>query len=229
MATRRALSKDGSIHVTDEIYNTRISATGFVLTLIGTVVLLSPPIREGEWLRTAALGIFCFGVLSVFATSMFHHGIDANTSTESFLRLIDYLAIYLQIAGTFTPFCLLVVRGAFGFTCLAVVWFLAFLGMMLKLFNPRLPRWVDMIFYIGMGWLGLFIVYPLYQALPLAALVLLILGGLFFTGGSFIYYFEKPNPRPGRFGFHEIWHLHVLGGSASHFLMMYFYILPVEK
>lgn len=226
---RRALSKDGSVHVTDEVCNAWISGVGAVLSLIGTSFLLYPVILEGAWWHVVAFSIYCFGVLSVFVTSTLHHGFDGSAATDRFFRLVDYLAIYFKIAGTFAPFCLIVLKGAVGFTCLAVVWFVAFLGMMLKLFNPRLPRWVDMGFYIGMGWMGLFIVYPLFQVLPINAILLLILGGVFFSGGSFIYYFEKPNPWPGRFGFHEIWHCHVLAGSICHFTLMYFYILPFGR
>jgi hemolysin III len=129
-----------------------------------------------------------------------------------------------MIAGTFTPFCLILMKNPLGWTVLGLIWTLAVLGIALKAIFPHVPRWLMTSLFIGMGWMGILIVKPVYQAIHWQGFLFLLLGGIFYTVGGLIYGLEKPNPIPGKFGFHEIWHCFVLAGAASHFYLMYFYL-----
>ncbi len=215
------LSKDGSVHVTDEVYNTWISGVGAMLTLLGITHLLWRSYAIGSALHLISFVVYGLGVLSVFVTSALHHGVNGTPRTNYVLRQLDYCAIFLMIAGTFTPFCLLLVKNSLGQRTLILVWALAALGIGSKAFYPQLPKWATLVMTIGMGWLGLMLVKPVYTAVHLQGLVGLIAGGLFFTIGGLIFGLEKPNPFPGKFGFHEIWHCCVVAGAASHFSVMY--------
>jgi hemolysin III len=218
---RPGLSKDGSVHVTDEVYNTLISGLGAVLTLFGVAHLLWRSYAIGSLLHALSFLVYGVGVLSVFVSSALHHGVDGSPRTNWILRQLDYFAIFLMIAGTFTPFCLLFVRSPLGVHVLELVWALAAVSIASKAIYPALPKWVTLAMALGMGWSGLLLVDALYASTHLSGVVALALGGLFFTGGGLIFALEKPNPFPGRFGFHEIWHSCVLAGAACHFSIMY--------
>lgn len=224
----RTLSKDGSPLVTDEFYNTLLSSLGAILSAVGLFFLIFSAIKNHQTGPVIAFSVYGATLLFLFIASALHHGINGSEETEHFLRQLDYYAIFLTIAGTFTPFCLILLKNKLGWRILALMWLLALVGIGLKTFYHHLPKWIWISFYMGMGWLGLVIVKPFYQMMP-QGLVLLILGGLFFTIGGIIYFLEKPNPFPGKFGFHEIWHLFVLAGTASHFCLMYFYLLPYSQ
>ncbi len=221
----RTLSKDGSLHVTDEICNTLISSVGALLSLAGTILLITFSVQAHKFWQILSFSIYGPTVIFVFLSSALHHGIDGSEKTEHLLRQLDYYAIFLAIAGTVTPFCLILFRNNRGWSLLGLVWSLALAGIVLKTFFHHLPKWVWVGIYIGMAWSSLVILYPLYRLMP-TGLEMILAGGLFFMVGSAIYYLEKPNPFPGKFGFHEIWHLFVVAGMASNFSVMYFYLLP---
>lgn len=166
-------------------------------------------------------------MIFVFLSSALHHGINGSEKTEHFLRQLDYCAIFLSIAGTFTPFCILLLKPPLGLWLLGLVWLLALAGIILKAYFPHLPKAIWVSFYLFMGGLGLLVSFPLYRLAP-GALGYLVLGGFFFMMGAGIYFYEKPNPLPGKFGFHEIWHLFVVAGSVAHFSAIYFYLLPLR-
>ncbi len=211
------LSKDGSTHVTDEFYNTLISSLGAVLILGGTAYLLYRSMQLHSSRHAIGAAVYGVGALSVFVSSALHHGVDGSPRTNFLLRQVDYLAIFLMISGTFTPFCLLVLPADAGRQTLWLVWILATLGIATKALCPPLPKWVTLAMTLGMGWLGLLLVQPVYQAMAWPGLAGLALGGACFTIGGAIFGLERPNPRPGRFGFHEIWHCLVVSGAMCHF------------
>mmetsp|Transcript_16807 Transcript_16807/g.23795 ORF Transcript_16807/g.23795 Transcript_16807/m.23795 type:complete len:155 (+) Transcript_16807:266-730(+) len=144
------------------------------------------------------------------------------------LRMLDYLAIYPLIAGTFTPLCLVFFHNSVvGWCFFGVVWALAIAGMiMTATMFGMIPKWFSMTTYVTLGWLGACMIGWLSKEVSNGAIVLLGLGGIFYTVGGYVYTSEKPNPVPGVFGFHEIWHIAVIFGAASHWFMMYFYVLP---
>lgn len=160
-----------------------------------------------------------------------HHSINSTEKVEARLRLLDYAAIYPLIAGTFTPFCLVVLHDSpVGWAFFGVAWGLALLGVALTavLGVERIPRWLSMTLYVTLGWLGVFLACWLGPALGPAGLTVFMLGGISYTAGGYVYVTEKPNPYPGRFGFHEIWHIAVILGAFFHYACMYFFVLPWE-
>lgn len=214
------LSKDESLHVTDEFYNTLIASTGAFLSILGSWFLIHRAVISGSFWATLSFFLYGIGITSMFITSALHHGINGSPRVNHWLRQLDYITIFLTIAGSFTPFCLIHLRNPLGWTTLAITWTLAIIGMTLKALIPKIPKWVMLSFYIGMGWVAALIAQPILPFIHVRGLFFLFLGGVFFTGGGLIYYFEKPNPIPGRFGFHEIWHCCVLAGISSHFYIM---------
>ncbi len=214
------LSKDGSTRVTDEIYNTIISSFGALLAVIGVALLISKAFMANRPGYVIGFSIYGFGLINMFVSSALHHGVNGSAKTNHFLRQLDYFSIFVMIAGTFTPFCMILLRNSLGWTVLGLIWTLAIIGIVLKAIFPHVSRWLLTSLYLGMGWLGLLIAKPIYQAVRWPGLLAFILGGLFYSVGGVIYALEKPNPIPGKFGFHEIWHCFVLAGAASHFYIM---------
>lgn len=221
----RRLSKDGSVHVTDEFYNTAISSFGALVSLIGITFLVFKARQLNLYWHAWGFLVYGFGLVLMFLSSALHHGINGSPRTDFHLRQLDYYAIFVMIAGTFTPFCLVLMRNSFGNTILTLVWTLAVLGIFLKIIFPHIHRYYLTGIYIFMGWLGVLLIKPMYEALHIHGLTIFFLGGIFFTVGGAIYALEKPNPFPGRFGFHEIWHCFVFAGAASHFYAIWL-LLP---
>lgn len=220
------LSKDGSVHVTDEVINTVTHMSGAVFSLLGMVLLVVNAASQGDPWKIAAFSIYGFSLLLLFVSSTFHHGLNLSPRLNSFFRLFDYVAIYALIAGSYTPICLVVNRNIWGWSVFGVVWAIAAVGIVIKSVFQNLPRWVSHTLYLSMSWVGIVLMVRSIPLFGLSGFALLLGGGIFYTVGAAIYYFEKPNPVPGKFGFHEIWHLFVLAGAFLHYLFMYFVVLP---
>ena len=137
---------------------------------------------------------------------------------------MDHAMIHVLIASTYTPVCLIPLRGVWGWSLLGMIWSLAIFGILLKIFWKNLPDWFSVTFYIFMGWLSVVAIWPMIQTNQIGALVWIFIGGFFYTIGAIIHILKKPNPIPKVVGAHEIFHLFVLLGSAAHFWVMYNYI-----
>jgi len=174
-----------------------------------------------------SFSIYGTSLIALFLASTLHHGINTSKRVEFILRLFDYFSINSLIAGTFTPLCLIFLRNWLGWTVLGVIWFLASIGIVIKAIIPKIPKWFTNTLYITMGWIGITIAIPLFKIINWQGIGLLLLGGIFYTAGFIIYNIEKPNPIKGKFGFHEIWHIFVLLGAASHYFMMLSIVLPL--
>ena len=148
----------------------------------------------------------------------------SNPRVTLWLRKLDHSAIYLLIAGTYTPICVHFFTGFWRWGILAVVWSLALAGITLKLFIIRLPRGVTAGIYLLMGWLAVIALRPMLAAMPLGALAWLLAGGLLFSLGALVYIFKRPNFFPGVFGFHEVWHIFVILGCLAHFILVAAYV-----
>lgn len=219
---QQKLSKDKSVHVTDEVINTLTSSIGAVLSLIGCALLIYREQYDGHLTRTIGFGVYGFALINMFVASALHHGVNGSERVNHFLRQLDYFAIFIMIAGTFTPFCIIFLENPMRISMLILVWALAIIGIALKALRPGVSKRVTLSFYIGMGWLAVVLAKPIFESLTWHGILALAMGGFFFTVGGLIYGLEKPNPIPGKFGFHEIWHLFVLAGAGSHFYIMYF-------
>ena len=198
---------------------------GAIAAAVGLALLLYLGRQSGQAL--ASLAIYGFTLVLMFSASAAYHLIKSGPRVALFLRKLDHSAIYLLIAGTYTPICLHFFTDPWRFGTLVVIWSLAFIGIIVKLFVIHAPRWLNAGIYLLMGWLSVAAIQEIITALPSGALAWLLLGGLFFTGGAVIYILKKPDLFPGVFGFHEVWHIFVILGAFSHFILMAAYIAPV--
>lgn len=203
-------------------------AAGLFLSVAGLVLLVTyAALDEKPW-HIVSFSIFGMSLILLYTASSLYHLLPVGERTIAILRRIDHIMIYILIAGTYTPVCLVALRGPWGWSLFGTVWGLALGGIVLKLFWMSAPRWFSTVIYLGMGWLVVIALAPLIDVMPPGGVIWLSVGGMFYTVGAVIYAVKKPNIIPGVFGFHELWHLFVMAGSFSHFWVMLQYILPLE-
>jgi hemolysin III len=166
------------------------------------------------------------GFSTLYAASTVYHWAFAPFVWRVRLNRLDHVAVFLLIAGTYTPICLVTLQGPWGWTMLGVVWSAALAGTIVKLGFASLPRWISTGLYLAMGWVAVFAIVPIARVVPVPGVLWLVAGGLLYTAGAIVYAIRRPDPYPRVFGFHEIFHLFVLAGSASHFVFMLRYVAP---
>jgi len=194
---------------------------GVVLGILGAAALLVRAADVGGAGRMAVFAIYAASMIALYTASTLYHCVNTSVRGRMNLRRLDHASIYLLIAGSYTPVCLLVLRGALGWTLFGVIWALALAGTVLSVAWIMAPRWLTAGIYLAMGWLAIFAVYPLSQLLPGKGMALLVAGGLLYTVGGVLYGLKWPGRNNPKFGCHEIFHLFILAGSVAHFLMMY--------
>lgn len=178
--------------------------------------------------KEAALAVYGVSLLLMFTASAAYHLIRARPAVDRILRKLDHAAIYLLIAGTYTPICTHYFRGSWRWGVMGVVWTMAFAGVALKMFFIKTPRRLNTALYLLMGWTSVAAVTEIVATLPMAAIVWLVLGGLFFTVGAAVYIAKRPNFYPRVFGFHELWHVFVILGCACHFIVIAAFVAPLK-
>jgi len=199
--------------------------TAAVFAAAGLVALVA--VGWGNIAKTIALSIYGATLLVLFSASASYHLVRARPSGLSVLRKLDHAAIYLLIAGTYTPFCVLAFEGFWRWGFLAVVWSLALIGVLTKLLMMGAPRWLSTGLYLILGWLSMAAVGEMLRVLPAGALAWLLAGGVIYSLGAVIYIFKAFDLWPGRFGFHEIWHIFVILGALAHFIAVVAYVAPL--
>jgi hemolysin III len=162
--------------------------------------------------------IYGTSLILLFSASAAYHMATARPKVQEMLHRLDHSAIFLLIAGTYTPFCMLAFTGFWRWGLLSIVWAFALIGILLKVFVPGMPRWLHTGPYIVMGWLGVMAAGQLFKALSAWVLVWILIGGVIYTLGAVIYATKKLDLFPGKFGFHELWHVFVLLGALAHFV-----------
>ena len=190
---------------------------GAIAALVGTIVLLT---ESGAGAARLALSVYGASLISLFSASSIYHMVR-TVNVNGILRKFDHSAIYLLIAGSYTPFCVLAFRGFWKWDFLAIIWGLAVVGIVLKIWFINAPRWVTAGVYVIMGWLSIFAAQEMMATLPVVSMTWLILGGLIYTAGAVVYATKRMDFYPGVFGFHEVWHIFVLLGALSHFIAIY--------
>jgi hemolysin III len=197
---------------------------GFFLALPPAAVL--PLLAEGTRARMAA-AVFAGSVVAMFGASALYHRPTWGPRARRWLRRLDHTGIYGLIAGTYTPFGLLVLGGAWRISVLAIVWSGAGLSILLKLFWCDGPKWLAAVLGIGLGWVGL-VVYPqLTEKLGLAPALLLLAGGLFYTAGAIVYARRRPDPLPAVFGYHEVFHALTIAAVACQYVVVAVWVLRI--
>ena len=199
---------------------------GAGLSLVGTIFLLFLAQDSCSATTTSIISVCIFGMSLVllYTTSGIYHLVQATDDILLRLKKLDHSMIFILIAGSYTPFAMLSLTGTWKWGIIITVWSLALLGITLKVLWIDMPRWLSTLFYIGMGWIALFALKPLYASLSLGGFLFLVGGGLMYTIGGFIYATKKPNLCPS-FGFHELFHIFVMLGSACHYWAVFRYVL----
>lgn len=205
--------------VREEIAHSVTHGLGVVLAIIGLCVLVAVAALHGGPVHIAASAVYGGTLILLYTASTLYHSIPLPR-TKSVLRVIDHVSIYLLIAGTYTPYTLIALEGRWGWSLFALVWSLAALGIVFKLFFTGRLEKLSLLIYIAMGWCGVVAARPLLQIMEPAGLWLLLAGGLAYTGGV-VFYVMRRLPYH-----HAIWHLFVLAGSVLHYFSVLLYVLP---
>lgn len=198
---------------------------GLIASLLGLIFLVYTANKHSTTWHIVSFSIFGASLILLYTASSIYHLLPVSEKWIKVLRRLDHIMIYVLIAGTYTPVCLIPLRGTWGWSLLGSIWFLAFLGIFFKIFWLHAPRWVSTSIYIFMGWVIIIAFLPLIRSIPTTGLIWLVVGGLLYTAGAVIYGTKRPQISLKWFGFHEIFHLFVLGGSFSHFWLMLKYIM----
>lgn len=203
----------------EELASSMTHAAGVVLSVAALVAMLW--VAGGEVVRTIAALVFGVSLVMLYLSSTLYHWVS-SPRWKHFYQWLDHVCIYLLIAGSYTPLALVSLRGAWGWSLLAMIWLLAIAGVLVKsLSKGRRDHWISTALYVLMGWLALTVIGPMLRALPLAGVLWLVAGGLSYTLGV-VFFLWRRLPYH-----HAIWHLFVLGGSACHVAAALFHILPV--
>ena len=202
----------------EEFANSLTHGLGLGLSVAGLAVLVTAA-RAGGMLALVSCAVFGVCLIVLYTTSTLYHSAKGSQSKQV-LRTLDHVAIFLLIAGTYTPFVLITLHGVWGWTLFAIVWTLAALGIIFELSALRRFRGAMVALYVGMGWVGLIAIKPLVAALPAPALWLMFGGGISYTAGVLFYRWHSLRYH------HAVWHLFVLGGSVLHYFAVLWYVLP---
>ena len=184
---------------------------------------------RGDVAKQFSLLIYGASLVAQYAASSAYHLINTSAAGLAVLRRLDHAAIFVLIAGSYTPMAFNVLSGGWRWGVLGGIWAIALAGIAFKMATLKTRRWVNVGIYLLMGWLGVFPALQILRLLPLAAFGWLLLEALFYTVGAVIYASKSLDFFPGRFGFHEIWHLFVIAGSLSHFLFVLLYVVPYAR
>ena len=200
---------------------------GMLMAGLAAVPLMAKAGMTGSGIAVGAMMIFAMSMMSLYCASTLYHSVNVKGKVLKVFKKIDHMMIFVLIAGSYTPVCLLILNHELGYPLLIAVWSIAIVGMLVKLFWVTCPKWFSSVSYIAMGWVCVFVFRELLESLPVAAFLWLLVGGLLYTAGGVIYAFKFSffNAKHKYFGSHEIFHLFVMAGSICHFIFMYHYVL----
>lgn len=199
---------------------------GAIFSFVALLALIiKASLKTGSPLAITAVTIFGISMILLYSASATYHMVIAKDKVIAFLRRLDHSMIFILITGTYTPFCLITLNGVTGWILFAIIASAAVLGVVFKMVWFHCPRWLSTALYLIMGWMIVFVISPLAGSIATAGLLLLILGGVFYTIGGVIYA-TKPKFLQSKFmGFHEIFHIFIMLGTLAHFLSIYLFVL----
>jgi len=203
----------------EEIAHAVSHGIGVLLSIAGLAVLVVFAARNGNAWHIISCSIYGATLVMLYTASTLYHGIT-QPKVKQVLRRIDHAAIFLLIAGTYTPFTLVNLRGDWGWTLFGLVWGIAILGMVLETVIKQRIKWLSITLYLGLGWLVLIAIRPLLDSVASGGLILLLAGGLCYSLGVIFYVWKRMAYH------HAVWHLFVMAGSALHFFSVFFYVVP---
>jgi hemolysin III len=223
----RATLAGAAAAVAREPVNGWLHLSAAVLAAVGLVALAAAAEARASWRHTLGAVVFGSSALLMFGASALYH-LAPRSRRSGVYRRLDHSMIYVFIAGTYTPVCLVALRATpLGTVLLAIVWTIAVAGVTQKVFWMRAPRGVSTALYLGLGWIGAVAAPSLLRTAPAPLFGWLLAGGVVYTVGALFYWRRWPRGRPGVFGFHELWHVCVIGASAAHYWAVFAYILPL--
>ncbi len=193
-----------------------------IFSFFGLIALIS--ISWGDTAKLISVTIYGITLIAMFTASAVYHMTISSPKVIEILRKIDHAAIYLLIAGTYTPFCVNAFSGFWQWGLLSIIWGLALVGVGIKIFIIRAPRWVNAGVYLIMGWLIVAAAGEMANTLPASVIMWLIIGGIIYTLGAVVYITKKMDFKPGIFGFHEVWHIFVILAAAAHYISILIFI-----
>lgn len=199
---------------------------GMMMAVFSSTPLLIKASRQPDRIHMIALSIFIVSMIMLYAASTIYHTLDLSAKVNKRLKKIDHMMIFVLIAGTYAPICIIALPQPLGISLLALVWTIAFVGIIVKLVWITCPKWFSSVLYIGMGWTCVLAFTQLLNSLSRAAFGWLLAGGIIYTIGGVIYALKLPifNSKHRYFGSHEIFHIFVMGGSICHFIVMYVFV-----
>ena len=197
-----------------------------ILAIIAAIPLLSKAGHDSGHMHISALAIFILSMIGLYAASTIYHTLDISPKINKLLRKIDHMMIFILIAGTYTPVCMIVLGDKTGWTMLTLVWGIAIVGILINALWITCPKWFSSLIYIAMGWVCILAITKILSSMPRAGFMWLLAGGIIYTVGGIIYAMKLPffNSRHRYFGSHEIFHLFVMVGSLCHYVMMYRFV-----
>ena len=199
---------------------------GAILSFVGLLAMvIKASSTTSSPLAITSVIIFGISMILLYSASATYHIVKAKNTVIAFLRRLDHSMIFVLIAGTYTPFCLITLKGTTGYLLFAIITAVAICGVIFKMVWFQCPRWVSTVLYIAMGWMIVFFIAPLSNSLDSFGLFLLILGGIFYTVGGVIYGAKPKFLKFKNLGFHEIFHIFILLGSLAHFFAVYIYVI----
>ena len=206
----------------EEVANSVTHGIGLFLSIAGLVILVVLAKIHGDIWRIVSFSIYGGSLIILYAASTLYHSFYFSSGHINYIfKIIDHSAIYLLIAGTYTPFTLVSLRGPWGWTFFGAIWGLALAGIMFKVFFVKRFLILSTVTYLTMGWLAVIAAYPILKKIPLGGIGWLVMGGILYSVGVIFHLFDK---LPFH---HAIWHLFVLGGSICHYFAILFYVLPM--
>ncbi|MCP3921929.1 MAG: hemolysin III family protein [Desulfobacterales bacterium] len=200
---------------------------GALLAITGTVLLIVKACYPVKPIHIVTFSIFGAGSILLYTASTLYHWLPVSDKIRLIFRKIDHIMIFVMIAASYTPFCLIALKGGWGWSIFGCVWGITFLGIFVKMFWMGAPRWFSTSLYLIMGWIVLVAIWPLIQAMSAGGLFWLVLGGIFYTIGGVIYGLKRPNPFKA-FGFHEIFHVLIILGTVAHFFSLYRHVVFIQ-
>lgn len=199
---------------------------GMMMAIVAATPLMVKVAMDADHITFIAMAVFIGSMVALYGASAIYHSVTVKDNILRIFRKLDHMMIFVLIAGSYTPVCLVVLGNRLGYTLLAVVWSIAVAGMIIKACWITCPKWFSSVLYIAMGWACLAVFGTLWNTLSRSAFLWLLAGGIIYTAGGIIYALKLPlfNAKHKNFGSHEIFHLFVMGGSICHFIFMYLYV-----
>ena len=209
-----------------EPINSLTHLVGAILSLFALIAMLVKGIvSNASAVAIISTAIFGISLISLYSVSATYHGVKTSDKIIFRLRKLDHSMIFILIAGSYAPFCLIALGGSNGTVFFSIIASIAIAGILFRMLWFDCPRWLQTALYIGLGWAAIFMIKPLSQVLSPVSLFLLVLGGILYTVGGVIYGLKPKKLQLGSFGFHEIFHIFIILGSLCHFICVFIYLL----